>query len=722
MNGGSISKFPTEIDGWLKSNRVNRAEITKDSLLVIGSILDGIYAIDMRGKPRWHYNIETGLLNNSVLRLLCDRDNNIWAALDNGIALIHTGSPYTIMIPERGEPTLGMIYELGIAGNSMYIATNQGLYDYSMPNGNIRLVDNTGGQNWHVSGFDRQIFVGNNRHTLFNVDGGAFQPIAGTASSSTCMKECTINGQKILLEATYTKFRIYRKIDGLWRLSGSVDGFMAPLKQIEVDHSGTIWAANMNRGVYRIELSTDLSKVDKVEYMKNYGNSTASLNYVMKIRGRIVLSDGVQLYTYDDMQQQIIPYSDLNNGLESTTDIHSATTVDNNTFWLSGKYGYALMRYENNRFVTLHYVPVSFFSLQNNESNDKVYCHGNSTYFNMNNGIARLEQAKARQYYSVPKLSITAAFTTKESGNIQLPIDPEANPNVGNGLSLQFGFPNYGSQAYTFVFELEGSEKIATTSKTPDVSFYDLSFGSYKITASAINPNGKAVSRCEYAFTVPKPIYLSTTAIIAYVLIAGASVYSISKWRTDKALKKKNKEYEIEKNKQDIKMLEQEKLITLQKQQLLEAELSAKSKEVASLSLDVVAKNQAIEGLRKSMYTQKLKGGISQKDMDLMLKQIESGAGNPEFWNIYQKNFDLIHENFFRNLRKNYPTLTPGDLKFCALLRLNLSTKDIAKFTNLTIRGVEAARYRIRKKLNLPEKASLIEFLIDFKPPSETKQ
>ncbi|MFS3004714.1 helix-turn-helix transcriptional regulator, partial [Bacteroides uniformis] len=59
--------------------------------------------------------------------------------------------------------------------------------------------------------------------------------------------------------------------------------------------------------------------------------------------------------------------------------------------------------------------------------------------------------------------------------------------------------------------------------------------------------------------------------------------------------------------------------------------------------------------------------------------------------------------------------LTATDLRFCALLRLNLSTKDIAQMTNLTIRGVEAARYRLRKKLDIPDGTGLVDFLIDLK-------
>ncbi len=86
-----------------------------------------------------------------------------------------------------------------------------------------------------------------------------------------------------------------------------------------------------------------------------------------------------------------------------------------------------------------------------------------------------------------------------------------------------------------------------------------------------------------------------------------------------------------------------------------------------------------------------------------------------EYWKLFQENFDLIHKQFFRHLREKYPSLTSTDLKFCAYLRLNLSTKDIANMSGLSIRGVEGARYRLRKKLDLKEGDDLAAFLIDFK-------
>ena len=93
----------------------------------------------------------------------------------------------------------------------------------------------------------------------------------------------------------------------------------------------------------------------------------------------------------------------------------------------------------------------------------------------------------------------------------------------------------------------------------------------------------------------------------------------------------------------------------------------------------------------------------------------QSIVSDEENWNMFQANFDRIHENFFRNLKQQYPDLTAGDLRFCALLRLNMPTKEIAKLLNISVRGVDAARYRLRKKFNLSQEDSLTDFMINFK-------
>ena len=128
-----------------------------------------------------------------------------------------------------------------------------------------------------------------------------------------------------------------------------------------------------------------------------------------------------------------------------------------------------------------------------------------------------------------------------------------------------------------------------------------------------------------------------------------------------------------------------------------------------------VAKNEVLEKLRTVVQESLVKGQYGRKNLESLLKLINENIETQEFWDVFQNNFDLIHEKFFRNLRERYPSLTATDLRFCALLRLNLSTKDIAQMTNLTIRGVEAARYRLRKKLDIPDGTGLVDFLIDLK-------
>lgn len=259
-DGTTLSPRPTAIDQELKSQQMNRATmIPSDSTIVLGTIRNGIYAIDKEGKEKWHYDMENRLYNNSVLRLFCDRDNNVWAALDIGVALIHTGSPYSILIPDRDSQSFGMVYGVNVFNNNLYIATNQSAWLYSFINKTVVPIQGTEGQNWHISTFDSQILLGNNFGTKI-ITGTAASNIPETETSSTCLRKCIINGQEVLLESSYYNLRVYRKHNGKWSFSNSIDGFWNPVRQFEVDYSGNIWAAHMSLGIYKIELSRDLKR------------------------------------------------------------------------------------------------------------------------------------------------------------------------------------------------------------------------------------------------------------------------------------------------------------------------------------------------------------------------------------------------------------------------------------------------------------------------------
>lgn len=83
-----------------------------------------------------------------------------------------------------------------------------------------------------------------------------------------------------------------------------------------------------------------------------------------------------------------------------------------------------------------------------------------------------------------------------------------------------------------------------------------------------------------------------------------------------------------------------------------------------------------------------------------------------EDWSLFIMHFEQNHENFFKNVKEAYPSFTPAELKLCACLKLNLATKDIASLLNISVRGVEAGRYRLRKKINIDANESLNDFFI----------
>jgi len=80
-------------------------------------------------------------------------------------------------------------------------------------------------------------------------------------------------------------------------------------------------------------------------------------------------------------------------------------------------------------------------------------------------------------------------------------------------------------------------------------------------------------------------------------------------------------------------------------------------------------------------------------------------------WNKFSLYFDQVHNNFLVTLKTKYPLLSATDLKMCAYLRLNLSSKEIAQLLNISPKGVEISRYRIRKKLGLTPEVNLYAFL-----------
>jgi DNA-binding CsgD family transcriptional regulator len=97
-----------------------------------------------------------------------------------------------------------------------------------------------------------------------------------------------------------------------------------------------------------------------------------------------------------------------------------------------------------------------------------------------------------------------------------------------------------------------------------------------------------------------------------------------------------------------------------------------------------------------------------------ILKKVNRNIDSDKQWEVFEKHFTGVHEEFLQRLKDDYPDLSPRELKLCAYLRLNISSKEIADLMNISVRGVEISRYRLRKKLQLEHDQNLTDFIVKY--------
>lgn len=712
--------WPTAVDHRLREGVVNRATLNGDSLIVIGTLNDGLFALNREGEELWHINRNNGLHNNTVLSLFSDREQNIWAALDNGISHILTRSPYSFFEP--ADIQIGLVEDILSTDNRLLLATNQGVYSFSPEAGNFVRTAGFDIQTWFIKQFNHQIFVGHNLGTSMLTNNRLSQ-ISAARTGGMDLKQATLNGKNVLLESTYTALYIYlQDSSGNWQFSHQVKGFSDLIRNLETDHTGNIWAGHMYKGVYRLKLSADLTRVAEIENFLTLDTTNGAPMRpikVMKLRGRILFADGQQFYTYDDISRHIIPFEPLNNELPGFADTYRIISIHDQLFWFIRNKEYALVEYDRGRYRLRDRIPYGILNNPPNEGRANVYAMSDGiSLFSLNGGIGRYIIGEMMPDGTASKLLIESAISHDRRSEESHYLDSSKKAVIAyrhNNLSFQLVYPEFTRKPLTIQYMLAGYDNRWITAE-PDlsVSYSNLSPDEYRLRARVLDDRNEILSDVTFAFRIKNPWYKTWWAILLYiVLILLASAQLIGN-HVRKIIRKKNQQFAELENHRLAQLDKQEKEITRLRNEKLEAELTHKSKELASATMMIINHTELLKNLRNAIQSLILNGKINRTEGKDLLKIIETDLSEEDEWNQFQENFDLIHENFFRKLKIKFPALTPSDLKLCALLRLNYSSKEIGNMLNITIRGVEAARYRLRKKLALSETENLVEFMIKF--------
>lgn len=176
--------------------------------------------------------------------------------------------------------------------------------------------------------------------------------------------------------------------------------------------------------------------------------------------------------------------------------------------------------------------------------------------------------------------------------------------------------------------------------------------------------------------------------ISIFLLFAGILYFKYfrNKHKTEKELIRKKRELEIQ-----------------QANELLEL----KNRELAASSLKLIEKDEILATLKERLSQGK--GDMKEGELKKIVRSISSS--NAQNWDEFETRFISVNKEFFKKLNKQFPKLTRGDLKLCSLIKLNLTSKEMAKLLGISLESVHTNRYRLRKKLGLEKSISLTEFV-----------
>ena len=145
------------------------------------------------------------------------------------------------------------------------------------------------------------------------------------------------------------------------------------------------------------------------------------------------------------------------------------------------------------------------------------------------------------------------------------------------------------------------------------------------------------------------------------------------------------------------------------KNETLEASIKNKNRELAISTMSLIKKNEFLNNLKSE-----LRQSNNDQDINRVIKIIDRNINNTDDWKFFEEAFNNADKDFLKKIKSKHSSLTANDLRLCAYLRLNLSSKEIAPLLNISARSVEVKRYRLRKKMNLPHEMNLTNYILDL--------
>lgn len=702
----------SEASRFLKAYQLNKGIRLSDSTYAFGSILNGIILTDRHGHILQHLSQAKGLQNNTVLALTTDNTGNLWVGLDKGIDLVVLSSPIRHYKDANGD--LGAVYDALIFNDQLYLGTNHGVFYTPLASSkpaDFTLVQGTQGQVWDLEVLDGQLLCGHN-HGTFVIERHTARLIS-SVTGGWVIKRLTTRPD-VLLQGTYTGLSVYRKgVGGRWVFSHVLPDFIEPVRDWEEDEQGNIWITHAVSGVYRIKLSSNAEGVaEKTHFSVSQGLPRGAVSSLALIDQRVVVVTDSSVLAFEPRTLRFVEDSLLKRQLG--TNVRKVIEGHGEDRLLVKKDGGVAYWRAGQLRAELYLNRASWV-----DGYEQIVSIDADTYLAcQENGFALLPEAAFRldNRPCVPPLIRRVEAQNAPVIEIRRVMHPETPaPTLRpqqNDLIFFFSTPLYGTHRQ-YSYWLEGfSKEWSPFTEQFQKEYTNLPPGSYVFWVR----NKGCQQTASYAFVIAPPWYATWWARVLYsigVLLSVALIVWLHHHRI-------RVQQERVRRKLDKKFKKQEEyhqqLIIQHRNEKLELDILNKSAELANSTVNLIQKNRILLQIKEEVGQVKADVGnnLPDKHYHKLLRLIENNLSTHHDAHLFETNFNKVHEEFFKKLLEKHHALMPSDLRLAAYLRMNVSSKEIAQLLNITVRGVELKRYRLRKRLNLATDQNLIEFMMKF--------
>ncbi|MDX1544552.1 MAG: triple tyrosine motif-containing protein [Christiangramia sp.] len=700
-DGQKLKQFNVQLSREIGHPNILSALDLSEGGIILGTVGSGILQVNSNGELINTFNQENGLFNNTVLDLYSDDSGNIWAGLDYGISMIDPDSSFRSFQDNKGD--LGSVYSSYEDDGNLYLATNQGLYLRMRNEDNFELIEGTKGQVWFIDKVGEQIFCGHNSGT-FLIEGDNAHKLCDRLGT-WLVKEYN---DGIYIQGHYNGISFLKQENNEIVELPMLQEFPHSSKFIEIDENENVWVSNEHKGVFKMTLDDTLS-LPPAE-IKNYQfpDESGITSSIFRFHDTLYYSSREKIYQYDKERDLFTEENRLNEIIAGIDRISGKmiSEQDKPKIWgFSNEGVFSIEPAQLSQDYNLDYIYIDqdFRNIAIGYENiagieDDEYLLG------VSNGYIKFElPPEGREPYKIRLHEVTVNSLDAAPENVE--IDNSGSLDYDhNNISFHFSAPvheKYLKPVYSYRL-LGFSPKWSKWEANPVASFKNLDFGDYTFEVRA--KIGDTISETlTYDFRIERPYYLRNLAIALYFLLLMLIIFTVH------FLYKRHHKKVAAENERALKMknLEAEREIIKLKNEKLEQDMANKNRELAVSTMSLIKKNEFLTSIKK-----KLKDTEESPKVKSVIKTIDKDISEEDNWKFFKKAFSNADKDFFKKIKAKHPDLTANDLKLCAYLRLNLSSKEIAPLLNISVKSVEIKRYRLRKKMNLDRDINLTDYIL----------